>query len=94
MSNESHSPIQSGWRGNLNGAIEKTSTSYISVTEITLRLDRDTAWALCNLLTDAVIGRANAVEGTQIESLSNLGAGLGRLIDHPSGNNGGRSVLK
>ncbi len=87
-------PIKSGWRGNLNGALEGSDGSAIQVSEITLRLDYNTAWALANQLTDDVINRANAVEGEQVAALSNLGAALGRLIDHPAANNGGRAIVK
>lgn len=88
------SPIKSGWRGNLSGVIENTAGSEILVSEVTLRLDRDTAWALANHLTDGAIKRANSVEGSQVAALSSLGAALGRLVDHPAANNGGRAVVK
>jgi len=91
---EIKSPIMSGWRGNLNGAIEKTKTSHIAVSEITLRLDPVTAHALCNLLDDRAVARSSACEGAQLAMLSELGAALGRLIDHPSANNGGREIVK
>lgn len=92
--NTTKSPIKSGWRGNLNGHLEHTSGSHIEVTEVTVKLDRDTAWALCNQLSDAAINLANAVEDKQISALSTLGAAIGRLIDHPSANNGGREHIK
>lgn len=88
------SPVQSGWRGNLNGAVEKTSTAWVTTSEVTLRLDAKTAYALCNQLADDAIRRACACEGEQFAALSNLGAAVGRLIDHPSANNGGREILK
>lgn len=88
------SPIKSGWRGNINGVIENTDSSYVEVSEITLRLDRVTAYALCNVLTDSSIATSNSVEGLQVTALSNLGAALGRIIDHHSANNGGRQILK
>ncbi len=88
------SPIQSGWRGNLSGAIEKTGTAHIAVSEVTLRLDPATAWALCNLLDDRAVARSNACGGDQLAMLSELGAALGRLIDHQSANNGGREIVK
>jgi hypothetical protein len=91
---EVQSPIQSGWRGNLNGAIENTSTSWIQVSEITLKLDRETAWALANHLCDNTIERSHSCEGSQKKALSTLGAALGRLIDHPAANNGGRKCIK
>jgi hypothetical protein len=87
-------PIKSGWRGNLNGYVEGTKGTAIEVSEVTLRLDRFTAWALANQLTDRAIKAANAVENEQIMALSTLGAALGRLIDHPSANNGGRECVK
>jgi hypothetical protein len=88
------SPISSGWRGNINGHIEGTG-SYIQATEVTLRLDRETAWALCNLLGEETIKEnAGAVDKKQGEALSALGAALARFIDHPSANNGGREIIK
>jgi hypothetical protein len=89
-----NSPIKSGWRGNLNGHIEGTDGAQIKVSEITLKLDYCTAWALANLLTDRAVHDSNSVEGEQIKALSNLGASLGRLIDHLAANNGGREFLK
>ncbi len=93
MKNEK-SPIKSGWRGNLNGYIESTDGASINTSEVVLKLDKATAWALANQLTDRSIKEANAVENEQIIMLSNLGAALGRLIDHHAANNGGREVLK
>lgn len=87
-------PIKSGWRGNLNGAIENTEGSHIEVSEITLKLDRATAWALANQLCDGALDSAQACEGGQREALSTLGAALGRMIDHHSANNGGRAIVK
>ena len=87
-------PIKSGWRGSLSGAVEGTEGSAISVSEVTLRLDKNTAWALANQLTDRAIADANAVEGQQAAALANLGAALGRLIDHHAANNGGRKCVK
>ena len=87
-----NSSIRSGWRGTLNGAVSKTH-SQIKVTEVTLKLDSETAWALANLLTDDAITKVGAVNPVQAEALSNLGAALGRLIDHGAANNGGRDVL-
>jgi hypothetical protein len=87
-------PIKSGWRGNLNGHIENTKDAQIGVSEITLKLDFETAWALANQLTDRAIEEAKAVENGQIAALSTLGAALGRLIDHHAANNGGRDFVK
>lgn len=94
MDDKEKSPIKSGWRGNINGHIEGTDGTQIGVSEITLKLDHATAWALANHLTDNAIKAAKAVEGAQITALSNLGAALGRLIDHSVSNNGGRSTIK
>lgn len=88
------SPIKSGWRGNLNGCVECCEGATIQVSEVTIKLDQVTAHALANHLTDSAIARANSVEGSQIQALSNLGAALGRLIDHNAANNGARAVLK
>jgi hypothetical protein len=87
-------PIMSGWKGDINGAVECTKTTRIKVSEVTLQLDYDTAWALANQLTDRAIKAANAVENEQVAALSNLGAALGRLIDHSAANNGGRECIK
>lgn len=91
---EVKSPIMSGWRGNLNGAIEGTSTSNIQVSEITLRLDYKTAWLVANALSDDCIERGNPSNANGNKILSEVGAALGRLIDHPSANNGGRELVK
>ncbi len=93
MSEEKRSPIASGWRGNINGFVECTRTE-VAVATVELRLDRETAYALCNLLHDKAIESSGAVEGTQIQAMSNLGAAIGRLLDHSSANNGGRKVVK
>jgi hypothetical protein len=81
------SPIKSGWRGHINGHIENTS-SEIEVSQVTVRLDRKTAWALANLLTDTQLEESNNIEGDQRVALASFGAALGRLIDHPAANNG------
>ena len=94
MSEQARPPIKGGWRGHLNGHIEHTNGSQIGVSEVTLRLDFATAWALANQLTDRAIKDAVAVEGAQVSALSDLGAALGRLIDHHAANNGGREVVK
>lgn len=86
------SPIMSGWRGNLNGHIEKTN-SEINVSEVTLKLDASTAYALANMLTEDRIDEGHWPKH-QHEALMNLGAALGRLIDHRAANNGGRRIIK
>ena len=87
-------PIRSGWRGEINGHLDHTSGSYIEVSEITLKLDRTTAYGLANLLTDGAIERSCALEADQAKAMSNLGAALGRMLDHHAANNGGRKVVK
>jgi hypothetical protein len=87
------SPIKSGWKGHLNGFIEKTE-SNISVSKIKLELDTKTAHSLCNILRDSALQASTAITTEQHESLSVLGAAIGRLIDHPSANNGGRKIIK
>lgn len=95
MSEEKKPPIKSGWRGDLNGAIENTKGSQILVSEVTLNLDFDTAWALCNVLSDSALESTRShTEDSQRKSLATLGAALGRLIDHPAANNGGRECVK
>jgi hypothetical protein len=89
------SPIKSGWRGDLNGYIEHTDSASIEVSEVTLRLDKVTAWALCNVLTDHAIKEMEPyTDESQRTILSTLGAALGRMIDHHSANNGGRKCVK
>lgn len=87
------SPIKSGWRGHLNGFVEKTD-SHVQVSEITLRLDRRTTYALANMLCDSKINEDHGMAPDQKEALSNLGAAIGRLIDHWAANNGGRICVK
>ena len=94
MTKKTKSPIKAGWRGCQNGWIDNADGSHIEVSEVTLRLDRKTAWALCNHLTDEAIETANSVDGFQVAALKTLGAALGRLIDHHSANNDGRDVIK
>lgn len=88
-------PIKSGWRGNINGGVEKTQNTSVNVEVICLSLDRETAHSLCNVLHDSALSDSRLhLEGPQLERLSNLGAALGALIDHPAANNGGRAVRK
>lgn len=93
MSGKIKPPTKGGWRGNLNGAIEGTETSWIATSEVTLKLDAKTAYALANMLTDESLKLA-CCHRLSFDALSNLGAALGRLIDHPSANNGGRELIK
>ena len=82
-----NSQIESGWKGNVNGFIKNTD-SHIIVSKLGLTLDRDTAWALCNLLTDKAIKDSLLLDKKQKPGLTSLGAVLGHLIDHPAGSNG------
>jgi len=86
------SPISSGWRGDINGHIENTG-SHIQVSEITLKLDKETAYALCNVLADSAFPKGILSKEQQVK-ISNLGAALGRVIDHYSANNGEREIIK
>lgn len=69
----------------MQGAIEKTK-SRISVQSLNLELDRETAWALCNLLDPSNIEkRSNAyLEDNQKPMLIKLGAAIGAFLDHPN----------
>lgn len=87
-------PIKSGWRGHINGHIEHTDGAQIEASEITLKLDHKTAYALANLLADSSLERSAALEGDQLKAMSNLGAALGRMLDHHAANNGGRETVK
>ena len=88
-------PIIGGWCGHINGNIESTDGASVRVGTITVTLDYKTAWSLCNLLTDSAIQRSVATDGGKdFEAMSNLGAALGRMIDHNSANNGGRKIVK
>jgi len=92
MPDKKESPIKSGWRGNLNGCIKNTN-STITVSKINIEFDYETAWAICTLL-HGDINKYNYLTQSQAEGVSNIGAALGRLIDHPSANNGGRDIIK
>lgn len=87
-------PIKSGWRGHLNGVVEGTESTRVKVQSVTIEVDYKTLWALCNHLYDASLGESKHLEEDQVRALSNLGAAVGRLIDHPSANNGGREIVK
>lgn len=93
MADEVKPPIKSGWKGNQNGYVEDTDTT-VQVSKITIEVDHKTAWALCNILTDSQLKASGNLETDQVKALSNLGAAVGRMIDHSAANNGGRAVLK
>ena len=87
MSHPNH-PIGGSWRGYINGHVNKTETC-VRCEKITIELDRHLAWALCNLLTDAHLGAPEVhLEADQRIGLANLGAAIGRFIDHHATNNG------
>lgn len=87
MSHPKH-PVGGSWRGYINGHVNKTETN-IRCEKITIELDRNLAWALCNLLTDAHLSGPDIhLEADQRTGLTNLGAAIGRFIDHPATNNG------
>lgn len=88
-----NSPIRSGWRGDINGFVNGTN-AQVMVSGITLVLDTKTAHFLCSALTDYELNKNCAIDEEGAQALSELGAALGRMIDHPSANNGGRSVVK
>lgn len=87
-------PIKGGWRGHLNGFVEKSGNTHVQASEITLKVDNNLAWALCNVLLDQYLENHPNLENGQRESLSEFGAALGRFIDHNSANNGGRKIIK
>lgn len=96
--NDKHSsPISSGWRGNINGHVKGTNGTQVQVGAINVTLDAKMAFCLCNLLHEQALERANAHIGMsldQIAMLSNLGAVIGRFIDHGAANNGDRDVIR
>ena len=59
----------------------------VRVSELTLSIDFETAWALANLLMDSSIEKSMSCNMRQQKMLSALGAGLGLKIDHESKNN-------
>lgn len=75
--------------GQINGHIKNTE-SYISIGTIELKLDKETAWALCNRLSESALKDLGGgyVDADQIEKLRSLGGVIGRFISHPSANNG------
>ncbi|MDY7537552.1 hypothetical protein QN372_00150 [Undibacterium sp. RTI2.1] len=94
MDKDIKSPIKSGWRNNINGYVEGCVKTEVKVSQINLSLDQETAWALCNLLCDSELEKSGAINRPQFPMMSNLGAALGRMIDHSAANNSGRKVIK
>jgi hypothetical protein len=83
-----NSVISSGWKGDINGHIAGTEDCRIKVKIITLELDHETAWALCNVLRDSDLQKMrNILDKDQIEKLSWVGAAIGQFIDHKSSEN-------
>lgn len=75
------SPIHA--RGCVQGFIKDTH-SHISVNELNLKLDSETAWALCNLLNKDVINKTNEVCKGQRAGLIQLGKAIAKFVDHPN----------
>ena len=73
--------------GHLTGHIRETE-SRIAIKIIALDLDRETAYALCNLLCDSSLKGSKYLADEQIKKLSSLGAALGRVVEHSSAKNG------
>jgi hypothetical protein len=73
--------------GNMIGAIKNTD-SCIKSCDITIRLDTQTAWALCNVLSENYIKSScgQVIETSQHRGLISLGAAIGTFIDHPNRN--------
>jgi len=72
--------------GKLSGHIRGTD-SHIKVKTVTVDLDYDTAWALCNLLHDFNLESSPNLETSQKTPLINLGSAIGRIIGHGTQNN-------
>lgn len=83
-------PVSSG---SLSGHVHGTKGTQIKVSEVTLTLDKETAWALCNVLHDSQLLANVYIEDPQRVILSTLGAALGRIMDHSSSRNGTREPL-
>lgn len=68
----------------LQGAIVGTD-SRVAVGSINLTLDSDTAWALCNVLSESNVNKmGGSLEREQMPPLVNLGKAIGAIIDHPN----------
>jgi hypothetical protein len=69
----------------MQGAIEKTD-SRIEVGTLKIELDRDIAWALCNVLGKDHIERECGMQlnKNQHAGLIKLGAAIGAFVDHPN----------
>lgn len=87
-------PLLGGCRGHLNGQVAGNLRAAVKVQEVQITLSAEAAYALCNILTDAALANNGDVGDRARNTLSNLGAAVGRLIDHHSANNGGRDFIK
>ena len=69
----------------MQGAIEQTY-SRIEVGTLKIELDRDTAWALCNVLSKDHIEKecGMQLDKNQHDGLIKLGAAIGAFVDHPN----------
>jgi hypothetical protein len=67
----------------MQGVIDGTNSS-IEVGTLRLELDRDTAWALCNVLSKNHIENecVMQLDKNQYNSLIKLGSAIGAFIDH------------
>ena len=68
--------------GNLSGAIVGAGDNRIRLGSVALTLDYDTAYALCNVLTEDKIGKHAYLESDQRPPLINLGKALAAFCDH------------
>jgi len=72
----------------INGHILGTGSS-IQVDSVTLKLSREDAYALCNLLGDSDLDKNvhGYLELDQIEALKRIGRDLGIFVDHSTRHN-------
>ena len=72
--------------GNLQGHIKDTK-SEIKLLSVEIKLDSETAWALCNILSKGSIEKSRgSLEKCQVQKLISLGEALAAFVDHPNGN--------
>jgi len=72
----------------------RVTTNTVQAAAISITLDRNQAWAICNML-DAEMLKKNAhlLERDQVSFLKQLGCDIGLLIDHPSRDNMGEVTI-
>lgn len=72
--------------GDLQGHIKGTK-SEVRLSSVEVKLDGETAWALCNILSKNNIEKSKGVlEKCQMQKLINLGEALAAFVDHPNRN--------